>query len=57
MLGARRLPALLSTLENTLGVGLPVAPAQLTVLRSEADAVANALRRLFGNSLGSTGAD
>ncbi|HWG23338.1 Hpt domain-containing protein [Actinospica sp.] len=52
MLGARRLPSLLSTLETTLGVGLPIAPAQLAVLRSEADAVAAALRRLFGNSLG-----
>jgi hypothetical protein len=54
MLGARRLPALLSALENTLVVGLPIARAQLAVLRAEADAVAGVLRRLFGNSLGHT---
>ncbi|HTJ69257.1 MAG TPA: Hpt domain-containing protein [Actinospica sp.] len=58
MLGARRLPALLSTLETTLRVGLPAAPAQLAVVRAEADAVAAALRRLFdGDSLGRTPPD
>lgn len=56
MLGATRLPALLSALETTLGVGLPVARTQLAVLRAEADAVAAALRRLLGNSLGDPGA-
>ena len=40
MLGARRLTA------------LPTAPVQLAVVRSEADAVAAELRRIFGNSLG-----
>lgn len=57
MLGARRLPALLSTLETTLSVGLPTAPAQLAVVRAEADAVATALRGMLGNSLGQTGVD
>lgn len=57
MLGARRLPALLSALEATLGVGLPTAPAQLAVVRAEADAVAAELRRIFGNSLGRTRTD
>jgi HPt (histidine-containing phosphotransfer) domain-containing protein len=52
MLGARRLPALLSALEATLGVGLPTGPTQLAVVRAEADAVAAELRRIFGNSLG-----
>lgn len=54
MLGARRLPALLSTLEATLGVGLPTAPAQLRVVRAEADAVAAALADILGNPLGHT---
>jgi HPt (histidine-containing phosphotransfer) domain-containing protein len=57
MLGARRLPTLLSALEATLGVGLPTAPAQLAVVRAEADAVAAGLRRIFGNSLGRTRPD
>ena len=57
MLGARRLPALLSALETTLNVGLPASPAQLAVVRAEADAVAAALRRTFGKSLGPTSAD
>jgi HPt (histidine-containing phosphotransfer) domain-containing protein len=57
MLGARRLPALLSALETTLNVGLPSSPAQLAVVRAEADAVAAALRGFFGNSLGPTSAD
>lgn len=57
MLGARRLPALLSALETTLYVGLPASPAQLAVVRAEADAVAAALRRTFGKSLGPTSAD
>ena len=56
MLGATRLPTLLSALETTLGVGLPIAPAQLAVLRGEAAAVADALRRAFGDSLGRPGA-
>jgi hypothetical protein len=57
MLGASRLPPLLSNLEAGLGVGLPTAPAHLAVLRSEADAVAAELRRIFGNSLGRTASD
>jgi HPt (histidine-containing phosphotransfer) domain-containing protein len=52
MLGARRLTALVSTLESTLRIGLPVGPAQLAVLRAEAHAVAGALRRMQGDSLG-----
>jgi HPt (histidine-containing phosphotransfer) domain-containing protein len=52
MLGARRLSALLSTLEGTLSVGLPASPAQLAVVRAEAGSVAAALRALLGNSLG-----
>ncbi|MBR7831190.1 Hpt domain-containing protein [Actinospica sp. MGRD01-02] len=57
MLGARRLPALLSALETTLNVGLPASPAQLAVVRAEADAVAAALRRYLGSTLGPTSAD
>ena len=58
MLGARRLCALLSTLESTLRIGLPAGPAQLAVLRAEARAVAAALRRLpGGDSLGRPGPD
>ena len=53
MLGARRLAALVSTLESTLRIGLPVGPEQLAVLRAEARAVAGALRGLpGGDSLG-----
>jgi HPt (histidine-containing phosphotransfer) domain-containing protein len=53
MLGARRLPALLSALESTLRIGLPAGPAQLAVVRAEARAVATALGRLLaGDSLG-----
>jgi HPt (histidine-containing phosphotransfer) domain-containing protein len=52
MLGARRLAELLSTLETTVAVGLPIAPAHLAVLRSEADTVAAALHRLLREQLG-----
>jgi len=53
MLGARRLPVLISTLEANLRIGLPTGPAQLAVLRAEARAVSDALRGLVdGDSLG-----
>lgn len=58
MLGARRLTTLVSTLESTLRIGLPIGPAQLAVLRAEARAVGAALHRLLdGDSLGRTRPD
>lgn len=47
ILGARRLPRLLSTLEATLDTGVPTGFAQLNAVHTEADAVAAALRRLL----------
>ena len=52
MLGARRLPAMISALESTLRIGLPTGPAQLAVLRTEARAVAVALRRAVSGGPG-----
>jgi histidine phosphotransfer protein HptB len=53
MLGARRLSELISALESTLRIGLPAGPAQVAVLRAEAQAVADALGRLTdGDCLG-----
>ena len=56
MLGARRLTELVSALETTRRIGLPVGPAQLAVLRAQASAVRGALDGLAeGGGFGRSG--
>jgi HPt (histidine-containing phosphotransfer) domain-containing protein len=55
ILGASRLPTLISALEETVRINPPPRPARLAVVRAEAEAVASELRRLVdGESPGPT---